>query len=234
MQLSKTEELAYTTIKKNNFAVFRIRELCLLLNINKTKAYNLIKALKKKNAIKTIKGGLFTFKDINELAIATALHYPSYISFWSALNYYGFSDQTPNKIFIATTKYSKEIGIFKYVTLSKRRFFGYQKIGDIVIAEKEKVFIDALLFPKYSGGIKEIYECLKNAINQLNKEKMINYALKVNSKSVIRRLGFLLEKLEHKQISILKKNIGKGYEKLDPTLQGKNNLNKQWLLDINW
>ena len=37
-----------------------------------------------------------------------------------------------------------------------------------------KVFIDALLFPKYSGGIKEIYECLKNAINQLNKEKMIN------------------------------------------------------------
>ena len=150
MQLSKLENRAYETIRVNAFSVFRTKDLCLLMKIDRTKAYNIIKSLKKKNIIKNIGKGFFAFNDSEEFIIGTAINYPSYISFWSALNYYGFSDQTPIKIFIATPKYSKQIGNFKYITLSKKRFFGYTKIGQVAIAEKEKALIDSLLFPKYS------------------------------------------------------------------------------------
>ena len=232
MNLSKLEDKAYEKLKANNFVVFKIKDLKMLLNINETKAYNLIKSLKNKGVIKK-KKGFFYLNNADEFVIASNIHFPAYVSFWSALNYYGFSDNLPKKIFLATTKYSKEIDSFKYVYFSKKRFFGYTSIGKMIIAKKEKAIIDSLLFPKYSGGIKEIKLSLNNAFKILDKSKLIDYAIKTESKAVIRRLGFLLEEKGFKNLSKLKKNIGEGYELLDPTLLKKNNLNKVWLLDIN-
>ncbi len=232
MQLSKNENLAYTELKKHNLIVFKIRDIRLILNINQTKAYNLIKSLKKKGIIKKI-NSFFALKDANDFVLGSIVHSPSYISFWTALNYYGWSDNMPNKIFFATTKYTKDIASFKYITLKKERFFGYIKIGGYIIAEKEKAIIDSLLFPKYSGGMREIKECLKTALKELNIKKLISYSLKIKSKAVIRRLGFLLEQAGCKKTDKLKKHISKGYELLDPSLKRKNQFNKEWLLDIN-
>ena len=172
------------------------------------------------------------FKDANEMAVASEINSPSYISFWSALNYYGFSDQMPKKIFLATTKYKKEVQGFKYITISKKRFFGYMKINDITIAEKEKAVIDSLLLPKYSGGMKEVMKSIKNYLDEIDMKKLMDYAFKMNSKSVLRRLGYILEKNKKNTKNIITK-IGKGYELFDPNLKKKNNLNKKWLLDIN-
>lgn len=233
MQLSKTEFTAFNELKSKGFVVFGIRDLRLILNVDKTKAYNIIKALKKKRAIKKIKN-VFTFIDEDEFVIGSALHYPSYISFWSALNYYGWSDQNPKIIYLATTKYSRNIEKFIYVTLRKNRYFGYKRIGEISIAEKEKAIVDSLLFPKYSGGMREIKGCLEKSISELDKKKLISYAIKIGSKAVIRRLGFLLEQIGVEEIDKLRKYIGKGYELLDPSLKRKNIYNKTWLLDINW
>ena len=233
MQLSKLEDKAYETLKRNKIEVFRIKDICLLIGINKTKAYNLIKSLKRKRAIESIKKGDFSLRGTNEFIIATSLNWPSYISFWTSLNYYGFSDQMPQKIFLASTKYHKETKQFKYITISRKRFFGYQNINGIVIAEKEKAIIDSLLFPKYSGGISEIIFCIKSGEKRLDINKIVDYALKAESKALIRRLGFILEKLGIKKTKLLEKNIGEGYELLDPTLKKRNNLNKKWLLDVN-
>ena len=236
MQLSKLESKAYETLKGNGMAIFKSKDLMLLLNADQVKAYNIIKALKKKGAIKAVKAGLYSFKEANELVIGTYLNWPSYLSFWSALSYYGFTDQLPKTIFYATTKYRKRINNYKYITLSKKRFFGYVKAGDMTIAEKEKAIIDSLLFPKYSGGIREIIGCFRVAADKLNADKMADYAFRAESKAVLRRLGFMLELTGYKG-SILKKihkKIGKGYELLDPSLKKRNNLNKKWLLDINY
>jgi len=234
MQLSKFENETYETLEKNNLLIFKIKDVCLLLNINKTKAYNVIKALKRKHVINKI-GNFFTLKGINELVIGQSIHYPSYLSFWSALNYYGLSDQIPQKIFFATTKYAKEINNFKYVTISKKKFFGYTRVDSIVIAEKEKAMVDSLLFPKYSGGIKEVFRALHAGLKQLDIEKLITYAFRVENKAALRRLGFLLQELGYKEKSEkIRKDIGKGYEILDPSLKRKNNFNRKWLLDINW
>ena len=122
------------------------------------------------------------------------------------------------------------------MTLSRKRFFGYTSVDGITIAEKEKAIIDSLLFSKYAGGMKEITRCIKYALNNININKLINYALRIESKAVLRRLGYILEELKFSE-KILKKikcKIGKGYVLLDPSLKRKNNLNKRWLLDVNY
>ncbi len=222
MQLSKLEYRVYNELKKNKFVVFKIIDMRRVFSMSTTQAYNAIKALKNKNVIIVVKNGVYTFNDAHDFAVGTSLHYPSYISFWSALNYYGWSDQTPHRIFLATSKYAKRIGSFVYVTLSGKRFFGYITLGDIVIAEKEKSFIDSLLFPKYAGGIREIQECFKKAYKELDINKLIVYARRAQSKAVIRRLGFLLEQEKDISAKKLLKYIGSGYERLDPSLPQKN------------
>ncbi len=236
MQLSKLEDWAYQTLKRNNLSIFKSKDLRLLLNIDKTKAYNLVKALKKKGVIKKAGKRFLALSEANDFSVGARVNSPSYISFWSALNFYGFSDQMPKLIFLAGVKRSRQINDFKYVTLSKKRFFGYTMIQGIVIAEKEKAIVDSLLFPKYAGGIKEIRRCIRSALKEINVNKLANYALKMNSKATLRRLGFILEDLKFrgKIFKKLRRHMGKGYELLDPSLKRKNNLNKKWLLDVNY
>ena len=232
MQLSKTEDKIINELKRLNLEIFTIKDLKLIFKFGSVKSYNLIKALKRKNVIKKEKGYI-VLKGTDQFVEGISINSPSYISFWSALNYYGYSDQMPNKIFIASVKYSRETESFKYVTLKSQKFFGYKSVGNIIIAEKEKAIIDSLMFPKYAGGIREINESLKSALNDLNKSKLIDYAIKTKSKAVIRRLGFLLQVNGYNKTLRLKDKIGKGYEILDPSLKRSNNLNKEWMLDIN-
>src|SRR3989344_1158335 len=228
MQLSKNEHNAYETLKRNKLQVFKIKDIVLLLNTNKTKAYNLIKALKRKNVLDVLSSGVYSFKDTDDFVAGAYLNWPSYLSFLSALNYYGFSDNLPKNITYASTRYRKNKK-FKYVCLSKARFFGYKKEGNIILAEKEKAFIDSLLFPKYSGGIREISRLLKENINKLDKKKLIDYAFKVKSKMVLRRLGFIIEdSLTNRELNFLLNKIGKGYGFLDPSIKKRRNLNNKW------
>ncbi len=233
MQLSKTENLAIETLKKNNLDVFKLNDLALLLEFDKTKIYNLVKSLKGKKVIEKISSGIYCLRGVSDFVIGNYFNSPSYVSFLSALNYYGFSDNLPKKITFVSTKYKKSER-FEYVCLSKKRFFGYKKEGEVVIGEREKVFIDSLLFPKYSGGIKEISHLLLGFYSVLDINKLINYALRIKSKMVLRRLGFILnDKLSEKNKKKLLKKIGKGVGFLDPNIKTRRNLNKEWLLYTN-
>lgn len=197
MQLSKTENKVYETLRNAGFALFTVNNVCQILSMKKTKAYNLIKALKKKECIKKW-GAQFSFVDADDFVIGSLLHFPSYLSLWSALQYYGLSDQMPKKIFLITTRYRKPIGNFVYVTVASHRYFGYQKVGNITIAEKEKAIVDALYFPKYCGGLNEIYKCIKNGWKEIDKKKLLFYAHQMKSKTVMKRLKYVIRQCEEK------------------------------------
>ena len=230
MQISKLESKALEQLK--DMKIFRLVDLIELLSLTQTQAYNLIKSLKLKRIITKIRQGLYAITGTDEMLIANRMSWPSYISFWTALNYYGLTEQMPKKIFSVTTRYIKNKGSFMFITVKNNRFFGYTKVGEITIAEPEKAVIDSLLFPNYAGGIKEISKCLENP-KLFDKNKIFDYALKIQSKAVLRRLSYLLDSKGIKVRANIRGMIGKGYELLDPTLKRKNNYNKEWLLDIN-
>lgn len=192
MQLSKTENKVYETLKNAGFVLFTVKDMCQMLSMKKTKAYNLIKALKKKGVIKKW-GAYFSFFDADDFVIGSLLHFPSYLSLWSALQYYGLSDQMPKKIFLITTKYRKPIGNFVYVTVASHRYFGYKKVGNITIAEREKAIVDGLFFPRYCGGLDEVYRSIRSGWKDINKKKLVSYAHQMRSKGVMKRVRYVLE-----------------------------------------
>jgi predicted transcriptional regulator of viral defense system len=177
--------------------------------------------------------------------LASTLIKPYYIGFWSALNYYGYTEQTPTTIFIATTKRKRKMTVgkirFKFVYLSKRKFFGYTEewIGDrkATISDREKTIVDCLDHPELCGGIGEVAKGIWNAGEEISWEKLLDYALKIGNSAVLKRLGYLIELMgietEKGFIEKLKNGMAKGFVKLDPMVKRKGRFNSRWQLILN-
>jgi predicted transcriptional regulator of viral defense system len=87
--------------------------------------------------------------------IANFLQVPSYISFVSALSYYGITTQVLRNYFeSACLKRTKNIeskgSIFNYYKVKKELYSDFNRKDDFFIATKEKAFVDAIYL--YSFG----------------------------------------------------------------------------------
>ena len=96
--------------------------------------------------------------------LAGHLQVPSYISFLSALAYYGLTTQVPGLFFeSAALKRSRRFSVrdaaFSYYKLRKKYFFDFTREGGFFIARREKAFVDSVFlasFGKYSLDINAI------------------------------------------------------------------------------
>ena len=176
---------------------------------------------------------------LHEFVIGSTLIEPYSIAYWSALNYYGFTEQIPTTVFLQTTarKKNQDIKVFgvKYqvVKVKKEKVFGIRKEWieetQINITDKEKTIIDCLDKPQYCGGVIEVAKALKN--NKFDRKKLKNYAQRIGNSGVLRRLGYLCELLNIK-IKLPKLNI-RNYLLLDPTMPEKIPKSAKWRLLIN-
>jgi predicted transcriptional regulator of viral defense system len=139
---------------------------------------------------------------LNEFIIGYLLVTPYCVAYWSALNFYGLTEQFPNTVFLQTTSRKKKqatevFGVrYRIVRVKEEKFFGTRKewIEDtqVHITDKEKTLLDCLDKPQYCGGVIEVAKALKYGSEQ-DKKKLVDYAQKLNNSDVIRRLGYLCD-----------------------------------------
>lgn len=176
---------------------------------------------------------------LHEFVIGSMLMEMYCIAYWSALNYYGLTEQIPTTVFIQTTtrKFQNNMEIFgvkyKVVKVKKEKMFGIKKEwieeNPVNITTKEKTIIDCLDKPQYCGGIVEVAKALKN--KELNIAELSSFAEKIGNSGVIRRLGYLCEILNIK-IDLPKINT-RNYLLLDPTMSRTGKNNARWRLVMN-
>jgi len=80
--------------------------------------------------------------------LANSLQVPSYISCMSALAYHGITTQVPRKWYESISvkrsiRYDALETAFHYFKFKASYYFGFAKINNLFIAEKEKAFLDA-------------------------------------------------------------------------------------------
>lgn len=138
--------------------------------------------------------------------IASKIVEPYYIGFWSALNYWGMTEQVPSVVFVVTTRRKRNLEYgplkFKFVTFSKKRFFGIveENVGGEVfrISSMEKTIVDCLLYPQYCGGIDEVIKGIWESQDEIDFTKMTDYSKEVDVQVVMRRLRYILDMLNIK------------------------------------
>ena len=184
-------------LKKLQNPVITLNDVSRIINKNKEYSRVYVHRLKKKKLIHEIEKGKYTLAN-NPFEIASGMLFPSYISFISAYGIYGLTTQIPSIIHVVATKSRKPIKIdntkINFIRIKKKNFFGYkrEKFMDtyIFVAEPEKAVIDSLYLPKYCP-VSESYEALKS--KELSIDKLVDYALRIQSCVVLKRLGYLLE-----------------------------------------
>ena len=224
------------------FPVFSLSLLQKKTGWKRTTISNLLHALKKKNIITAVRKNKYVVNETipeNLFLIATQVVSPSYLSFWTAASYYGWTEQQVSALQLVSPKQFPSLKLQNHtietITLLPAKFFGYLRIGNFPIAEKEKLIIEMLYKPELCGGMNEVKKCFQYAWNQINEERLYKYLLRFNNKSCCARLGYLLEELQLRNNleKKLLRCLPRGYVKLHPRKKNTGKYNKKWGVVIN-
>jgi len=155
---------------------------------------------------------------------------PYYVAYFTAFNYWGFTEQIPQTVYIANLKMNekKTIGKIKYeaVKIDRKKYYGIKTIvvngTKVCISDKERTLVDFVCKPL--GSINNIETVMKNFVSPNNKgidlDKFVRYLIKYPVISVRKRAGFFMEKAGCAQawLDKLKNNLGpqNSYAALDP------------------
>jgi len=210
--------------------------------------------LKKKRVLVPIKRGLYFYSPlesgpagsrINEFLIPSVL-FPQgnyYIGYSTMYNYYGFTDQIFQTMYILNTSLQREKVIggmrFKMVKVSVKRMYGLKKLKikntEVIVSDRERTLVDLVYFPQPVGGLKQALRILEEQIKskKIDIRKLVRYTVKFPSVSTRKRIGFVLDKAEIGD-NILKplfRSIAEtSLVTLFPSSSRKGKINKKWMV----
>lgn len=243
--LGKTSRLKFSKLSKAyKEAPFSIGQAKLILGLEQEATSRFLSNLANRGWAKRIKKGYYFLipadaSDPDPIAedpwfVASSIFSPCYISGWSAAEHWGFTEQIFRSVFIITCKKiktrSQSIGGADFVikTVRPNVMFGTTTVwkgkNKALVADPSKLIIDLLDFPESGGGITHAIQIFKAYLksNHRDVKKLATYAFKQSNGAIIKRLGYLVEKLcpeETKIIAECQNHLSAGYAKLDPNLK---------------
>ncbi len=248
----ETEVIARLSYEK--VTLITIQEFDKLFEFDQALRKQIIFRLKKKNILTSIKRGVYLYSplesgpagsNINEFLIPPVF-FPKgnyYIGCSTMYNYYGFTDQIFQSMYILNTSFQGErvIGniLFKMIKISPKRMYGLEKIKirniGVIVSDREKTLVDLIYLPQSVGGLKVAFEILKEQIKdtRVDVEKLVKYALKFPSVSTRKRIGYVLEQagLKDRELKPLLNGIKRSsLVTLYPSKSRKGKINKKWMV----
>ena len=210
--------------------------------------------LSRKGILKSIKRGVYFYSplesgpagsNINEFLIPPVF-FPKgnyYIGYSTMYNYYGFTDQIFQVMYILNTSLQREKAIgnmqFKMIKIPAKRMYELEKIKikdtEVIVSDKERTLVDLIYAFQPVGGLKRAVEIFKEQIEskRIDTDKLIKYALKFPNVATRKRIGFVLEQagLNDKELEPLLKSIKKtSLVTLYPSKSRKGRINKKWMV----
>jgi predicted transcriptional regulator of viral defense system len=188
--------------------VVRAADVLKLLG-SETTARKVIRNLIRKGWLSRIVGGRYmllpsehgpeNLGENNLLALAAAAVEPSYIGWWSAAAWHGFTTQKPMTVFVATLKQvpsrTIEGGDVRFIKVTQRKFFDFQRYDvygrEVPISTPAKTLADCLDRPELAGGPPELARIVHSALGKLNAHEVFAAVTAMKSKALLQRLGFL-------------------------------------------
>lgn len=209
-------------------AVFSLSDINQIIS-NKAYAKSFLRRmLKDKKVIKVRRNTYTLYKD--SFLVSAFVIKPSYISSVSALSYHGLITQIPNEVFCMTTKRSSKIEFLKEINFFHTDyFFGFKTESydgfKILIAEPEKAIIDSFFIVPVS-----IFE---EAFDGIDRERMISMLKGIKKSSIVKRIGYLMERNGYDAYNELKGFINYKYIPLDPLVKKNGKRDRKWRIIVN-
>lgn len=221
---------------------------------NKALLNQIIFRLKKKSILTAIKRGVYFFSplesgpagsSINEFLVPPVF-FPKgnyYIGYSTMYNYYGFTDQLFQEMYILNTSVqrNKTIGNMRFCMIKtpQNRMYGLERIKirdtEVFVSDRERTLVDLMLASQPVGGMGQAFEIFKDQVRggKVDRKRLIKYALKFPSIVTRKRIGYALEQagIKEKELAALQKSIRKtSLVPLFPSKSRKGKINKKWMV----
>jgi len=153
---------------------------------------------------------------MNPLIVGGIMGEPYYFGYFTANRYHGFTSQHSPKTYLCTLKTRRGFrwrsSSYVFVSLIGEKFFGYAEMEvdgcSVLLAEPEKAVLDSLDKPEYCGGFPQVMSVLFRALNAgVDWYKLVGYAERLGSNSVVQRLGYISESLLDKGLIDVKEDF---------------------------
>jgi len=209
--LGKAESKVVLSLREEGRSLVQTADILGILgpNVPETSARKVIRNLVRKGWLSRIVGGKYmllppehgpeNLGENNVLALAAAVAEPSYIGWWSAASWHGFTTQKPMTVFVAVTRQTpaREIegSAVRFVKVTARKFFGYEAYNIygrmVALSTPVKTLIDCLDRPDLAGGPAELTRITHSALGEADPQEVLAAATAMQSKAILQRLGFL-------------------------------------------
>jgi len=237
--------------------IFSLADIQTITGLSAKGATNLASSLVRRGIATRLKPGLFILVPFelgharqyagNPYLIARELvrGQDYYLSHASAMDIHGMTTQPQLVIFITSTGFHRTRTIlgteFRFVRCKPEHLFGLtdewvEKTERVKVSDIERTVIDGLRQPKYCGGLSEVAKGFWMKHGEIDTERLLSYALRLNVGAVLRRLGFLLELYGIEaplELSQLQSRLTNSYDLLDPTLPREGKKLAKWRLLVN-
>jgi predicted transcriptional regulator of viral defense system len=208
--LGPAESRVVLSFREQERSVVRAADIVALLG-SETSARKVIRNLIRKGWLSRIVGGKYmllppehgpeNLGENNNLALAAAAVDPSYIGWWSAAAWHGFTTQKPMTVFVAVLRQTPPRSIegsdIRFIKVTPRKFFGHRPYDvygrSVPISSPEKTLVDCLDRPDLAGGAAELTRITDTALLEIDLQELLTTAHAMKSKALLQRLGFLAD-----------------------------------------
>ena len=210
----------------------------------------LVYNLKKKRILIPIKNGVYIFVPLDSVPtgrrisefLIPSVFFPKndyYIGYSTMFNYYNFTDQQFQTVFILNPRISRIRIIaglsFKFTKISPDKMYGLEKIKikgrEIIVSSKERTLVDLIYYNKPAGGIYAAAAILERFIKEgkCDIEKLIKFALRFPVVKTRKLIGMSLEKagLSETLLKPLEKSV-KNSSLISFSNNRKGKINEKW------
>jgi len=253
--LSQTETKIIARLVYENKEIVTAKELDSFLPAGFPYRRQLVFRLKKKNILIPIKSGAYIFVPLESIPtgrrvsefIVPSVYFSDenyYVGYSTMFNYYNFTDQQFQKVYVINTRLSKEKKIagilYKFINVSRAQMYGIEKKFikgvSVNISSKEKTLVDLIYFNKPVGGLFSAGKIVERFVleKKCDVKKLIDYTVRFPSIKTRKYMGYILEKCEINDVKLkpLAKSI-QGTSIISFSSSRKGTVNKKWRVIIN-
>ena len=246
-----------TTLQERRRPVFTLSEAMEITGLKAASARSFMRALVGRGVAARLRPGLFNLipaelgrdKEYmgNPYVVAREImgDRDHYISHASAMDIHRMTTQPQLVIYTSSPAAMRKRTIlgteFRFIKCQQARFFGFSeawvsKQEKVMVSDIERTVLDGLKAPEHCGGITETAKGLWIRRSDIGPQKLVEYALRLNVRAVIGRLGYLMETLEigtESDFARLREKLGRAYVLLDPMLPAEGKYFAKWRLRLN-
>jgi predicted transcriptional regulator of viral defense system len=170
-----------------------------------------------------------------------------YVAYQSAAAIHGAAHQLPFVLLVAVPQQRRPIELgrarIQFVQLKAEKFFGFQQTTyhdvPLNVSDPEKTILDCLERFDLCGGVAEVARTISGLIDEVERDKLLEYLRRMDNQALAQRVGFILERLSTVQqiegdlIAGIARQVGEHVYPLDPHEPEAGVLDSRWRIREN-